>query len=278
MRTSKLVLLGVMASAPMVLPSLVRAQATPPKPNDKPAKPAAAFDPHDLTGTWDPVNLSRNWDAVPVYGTLSRDVPPRTPWAQAQYDAAGPSYGPKGIPNGNDPIFDCYPTGIPRIFFFPQPFRFVQAKGETIQFFEREHTYREIFTDGRSHPKDPEPTWMGDAIGKWEGDTFVVDSVGFNDRAWMDFWGNPRSEKLHLIEKWKRVDQNTISMQLTAEDPGAYTKTWVGDTKLSKLIQEPMEELPCIADEEHAFRDRIRLHAVHGSGDSDKDKKDNNKQ
>jgi len=228
------------------------------------------FDPHDLSGTWDPLNLTRNWDAVPVYGTIGKDVPPRTPWGQAQYDAAKPSYGPKGNPNGNDPIFDCEPTGIPRIFFFPQPFQFIQTPGLTIQVFEREHTYRYIYTDGRSHPKNVEPTWMGDAIGKWDGDTFVVDSVGFNDKAWIDFWGNPRSEKMHLTERWKRVDPEHVSMQLTVDDPGAYTKTWVGDVKISKLSHEPMEELPCIYSEEHAFGEKIRNRAVHGQGDPNK--------
>jgi hypothetical protein len=100
-----------------------------------------------------------------------------------------------------------------------------------IQFFEREHAYREVYTDGRGHPADLDPTWMGHSIGKWDGDTFVIDSVGFNDKAWIDFFGNPRSEQLHLTERWKRVDHDHLTMQIIADDPGAYTKTWVGDTK-----------------------------------------------
>ena len=101
----------------------------------------------------------------------------------------------------------------------------VQTNGMMIQFFEREHAYRQIYTDGRAHPADLDPTWMGNSIGKWDGDTFVVDSVGFNDKAWIDFFGNPRSEKLHLTERWKRLDHDTLTLQLIAEDPGAYTKT-----------------------------------------------------
>jgi hypothetical protein len=267
---------GLVALAALVTsPSVSFAQAQAPRQMGGRQRPAAAndtFDPHDLSGVWDPLNLTRNWKAVPVYGAISADVPPMTPWAKAQYDAAKPSYGPRGNPNGNDPIFECEPTGIPRIFFFPQPFQFIVTPGLTIQVFEREHTYRYIYTDGREHPKDVGPSWMGHAIGKWDGDTFVVDSVGFNDKAWLDFWGNPRSEKMHLIEKWKRVDPEHISVQLIDEDPGAYTQTWVGDTKVMKINHDamPMEELPCIYREEHAFGEKIRERAVHGQGDPSK--------
>ena len=74
-------------------------------------------------------------------------------------------------------------------------------------FFERDHAWRQIWTDGRSHPKDLAPTWMGDSIGKWDGDTFVVDTVGLTEKSWLDFYGDPHSEDMHLIERYKRVDQ-----------------------------------------------------------------------
>lgn len=262
-------LIGLVACVGLLMPaSVVWSQSASQMGRQKPAE-QSKYNPHDLTGVWDPLNLTRNWKAVPVYGAVSADVPPMTPWGLERYNAAKPSYGPRGNPNGNDPIFDCEPTGIPRIFFFPQPFQFIQTPGLTVQVFEREHTYRLIYTDGREHPKDLTPSWMGHAIGKWEGDTFVVDSVGFNDEAWLDFWGNPRSEKLHLIERWTRPDPDHITMQFIVDDPGAYTKTWVGDIKVAKINHElqPMEELPCIYREEHAFGENIRKHAVHGQGD-----------
>ena len=256
-------------------------QVTSPRKNSGAAPGTAPFDPHDLNGIWDPVNLSRSLnppDGVAIYGTISKTPPPRTPWAQARYDAAEPSYGPKSVANGNDPIFSCAPSGIPRIFFFPQPTEFIQTPTRTVEFFEREHAYREIYTDGRAHPNDPDPTWMGDSIGKWEGDTFVVDSVGFNDKAWLDFFGNPRSEKLHLIERWKRVDHDHLSLQLIVDDPLAFTKTWVGDTKMYTLLPPKdayLDELFCIQSEEDAFRDKIRMQAVQnrpGAGSQSKDK------
>jgi hypothetical protein len=106
---------------------------------------------------------------------------------------------------------------------------------------------------------------MGDSIGKWDGDTFVVDTIGLTEKSWLDFYGDPHSEDMHLIERYKRVDRNTMSIQLVVEDPKAYTSTWVGDTKNYKLLtgkKAYMEELFCIPEEEDAFTNRIRMPAV----------------
>jgi hypothetical protein len=101
----------------------------------------------------------------------------------------------------------------------------VQTPKEVIQLFEYDHLVRHIYIDGRSHPGDPDPTWMGNAIGHWKGATLVVDTIGFNDKSWIDRVGHPHSEKLHTIERFRRVNQSTIQMDLTLEDPMAYTKT-----------------------------------------------------
>jgi hypothetical protein len=225
-------------------------------------KSAAQYDPHDLSGLWDFYN------GIPgqgIYATPSKDHPPFTAWAQSRYDAAKPGYGPKAQPGGNDPILQCDPSGIPRILFFPQPHEIVQTPDRMFMFFEREHAFRQIWTDGRPHPKDPEPTWMGDSIGRWEGDTFVIDTIGFNDKSWLDFYGDPHSDELHLTERYKRVDHDTLTMQLIVDDPKAYAKTWVGDTKIFKLLsgkEAMMEELFCVYSEENAFTNRIRMPAA----------------
>jgi hypothetical protein len=102
---------------------------------------------------------------------------------------------------------------------------------------------------------------MGDSIGRWDGDTFVVDSVGFNDRAWLDFYGYPRSESLHLIERWRRKDKTTLTLQFTVDDPKAYTKPWESDMKNYKLLvgdRAVMEELPCVAEDEESFTNKVR--------------------
>jgi hypothetical protein len=227
------------------------------------AAAASASNPHDLSGVWD--FYTRGVQGQGIYATPSRDHPPMTPWGQARYDAAKPGYGPKAQPGGNDPILKCDPSGIPRVLFFPQPHEIVQTPDRTFMFFEREHLWRQIWTDGRGHPKDLEPTWLGDSIGKWEGDTFLVDTIGFNDKSWLDFYGDPHSDEMHLIERYKRVDHDTLSMQLIIDDPKAYTKTWVGDMKIFKLLPKKdaaMEELFCIPEEEDAFTNRIRLPAA----------------
>jgi len=223
--------------APMSAPAGAQAKA--------PA--SAAFDPHDISGYWQFFN---NIKGQGIYATPSKEGPPGfTAWGKQQFDANKPSYGPRMVQFDNDPITKCRPTGIPRVEMYPQPFEFVQINGRTMQFFEREHERRDIWTDGRAHPKDVEPTWMGHAIGKWDGDTFVVDSIGFNDRTWLDFYGDPRSEKLHLIERFKRVDATTLSWQFTVDDPGSYTGLWQSAF---------MEELPCVYEEENAFTEKVR--------------------
>lgn len=220
------------------------------------------FNPHDLSGVWDYYNRIPGQG---IYVTPSKDMPPLTAWGKARFDANKPGYGPRAQPGGNDPMLECVPTGVPKILFMVLPHEIVQTPDRTFMFFEREHAWREIWTDGRQHPKDVEPTYMGDSIGWWEGDTFVVDSVGFNDKSWLDFYGSPHSDQLHLIERYRRLDYKTLLMNLVIDDPKTYTRTWVSDNKIYKLLPPKfsnMEELYCIPSEEEAFTNRIRMPAV----------------
>jgi len=128
----------------------------------------------------------------------------------------------------NDPEANCLPTGVPRIA--PYPWRILQTPAygpATHLFFLFEgnvHSYRQIFMDGREHPpaEELDPTWYGHSIGWWEGDTLVIDTVGFNDRTWFDFLGNPHSTELHTIERYTRTDYNTLENVTTIIDPAAY--------------------------------------------------------
>lgn len=232
-----------------------------------PPSDSTPFNPHDLSGVWDYYN---NIPGQGIYVTPSKDMPPLTPWGKAQFDANKPGYGPRAQPGGNDPMLECNPTGIPKILFMVLPHEIVQTPDRTYMFFEREHAWRQIWTDGRGHPKDLEPTYMGDSIGWWEGDTFVVDTVGFNDKTWLDFYGSPHSDQMHLIERYRRLDYKTLLMILVVDDPKTYTRTWISDNKIYKLLPPKfsnMEELFCIPSEEEAFTNRIRMPAVskHGS-------------
>ncbi len=223
---------------------------------------SSPFNSHDLSGMWE---FFANLPGQGIYATPSKTPPPMTPWAKAKYDEAKPGYGPKAQAGGNDPILKCYPTGVPRILFFPQPLEIVQTPGRMFMFFERDHGWRQIWTDGRKHPDALEPTWSGDSIGKWDGDTFVVDTVGLTEKSWLDFYGDPHSDDLHLTERYKRVDSDTLTLQLVVDDPKAYTSTWTGDIKTYKRLKGKkayMDELPCIPEEEDSFTNRIRMPAA----------------
>jgi hypothetical protein len=140
-----------------------------------------------------------------------------------------------GRQSKDDPEANCLPTGVPRMN--PYPWRMVQTpthKDEShifILFEGNIHSYRQIFMDGRPHPADLDPTWYGHSIGKWEGDTLVVDTVGYNDRFWFDFDGHPHSTQLHTIERFTRTDANTLKWDITIEDPGAYAKPFTVQTQ-----------------------------------------------
>ena len=123
----------------------------------------------------------------------------------------------------DDPEANCLPTGIPRIA--PYPWRIVTTPTHIFFLFEGNiHSYRQIFVDGRKHPEDPDPTWYGHSIGHWEGDTLVVDTIGFNDKFWFDFRGHPHTEKLHTIERYTRIDLGHLENTVTIDDPGAYSR------------------------------------------------------
>jgi hypothetical protein len=106
------------------------------------------------------------------------------------------------------------------------PFQIVQTPSVFTILFENQHTFRIIHTDGRSHPKDLDPTWFGDSIGKWDGDTLVVDTVGLDDRTWLDTAGHEHSDQLHLVERFQKVDNNNIKWTVTFEDPKFFTVPW----------------------------------------------------
>jgi hypothetical protein len=210
--------------------------------------------------------LSRSSSDVPLvrysggHETPGEQLPSLTPEGQKKYDTEKPGYGPKAAPGGNDPILQCDPIGFPRILFFPTPLEFAEIPGRTLQFFERDHAWREIWTDGRSMPKDMDPTWYGYALGKWTDDsTFVADTAGLDDRTWMGAFGVPHSEQLRVHESHHRTDRNTIEFAITMDDPETYTKPWVGAPRILKL--QPKAEIPqyfCVWSEENSFAERIR--------------------
>lgn len=223
---------------------------------------ATSFAPHDLSGVWErdtkikgPTNPE-----FPVFAIDPHYRPPMTPWAQERLNANVPEVGSRATPGKqNNPSLRCAPGGVAYHLAFGGLLEIVQIPGRLLMFFEGHHDYRTVWTDGRELPKNPPyPTWDGFSVGKWEGDTFVVDSVGFNDKSWLDLYGDPHSDAMHLQERYLRLDHDRLELTVIIDDPKAYTKTWVNGPKLFWL--KPGLELGesyCDPDDEQDFRSNI---------------------
>jgi hypothetical protein len=139
----------------------------------------------------------------------------------------------------------CLPLG-PRPDFVPD--RIVQTPGMLVMLFD-DLSYRQVFLDGRPLPKDPNPTWMGYSVGRWDGDTLVIESAGYNDRTWLDSDGHPHSEALHVTERWRRPDFGHLEIERTLEDPKALAERWAVPVKLEFYADTEMLEYVCAENE-----------------------------
>jgi hypothetical protein len=138
-------------------------------------------------------------------------------------------------------------------------FEIIQIPGRILLYFESDHVHREVWMDGRELPKDPDPTWYGYSVGKWDGDTLVVDTIGFNDKTWIDSWGNPHSEDMRVVERYRRVDHDTLELKMTVIDPKAYTAPLVSSPKTFSLHPKyELVESLCVPEDEKTFLDRVR--------------------
>jgi len=230
--------------------------APPPLPSG-PSKPAPrTADGHvDLSGMW-----------IEKYGELGEDIAFRKPaTAKAPTATKYPSdalpYQPWAAKKARelfdaantDPLLHCLPYGEPRIWGGPHPARLVQIPGELIVLYERDTTYRIIPTDGSPHPPDLDPSWMGDSAGHWEGDTLVVDVIGFNDKSWLgsatsagEGSGTFHSDALHVTERITRPDFDRLTVQITDDDPKVFTKPWTHAWNMKLVPKERMyEDVTC---------------------------------
>ena len=189
----------------------------------------------NITGNWDgPVGTALANDKVydemfsmrmNLPSNLDIEDVPFLPWAKAEYEKR------RENPHRDDPHARCKPSGGPRMFHTPYGFEILDMRDAQQIFFlsvGAPHSWRVVYMDGRPHPVNPAPTWYGHSIGHWEGDTLVIDSIGFNDKFWMTRNGMPHTTQLHLIERLSRPDFYNLKYEVTIDDPGAYTQTWSG--------------------------------------------------
>jgi hypothetical protein len=156
----------------------------------------------------------------------------------------------------DDPSGRCLLVGVPRITAMPLPIQIIQTPGQIVFLYETFHAFRVIPTDGRKHPDDIDPSFMGDSVARWEGDTLVVDVIGFNDKTWIGAGSATiHSDALHVIERYTRVDYDTINYEVTIEDPKVFTKIWsLAPSFLSLRPGERLHEYECIENNEDLLR------------------------
>ncbi len=190
------------------------------KPNLSAPAPRLADGHPDLQGIWEP---NANKYLRNIAADMKPEDVPYQPWARAVADERA-----DGSHSKEDPDANCLPQGVPKIAAAPAPWKIVQTPGFIVVVHEAFNLWRQIFTDGRELLPNEEltPTWMGYSVGKWEGDTLVVDTRGFNGKAWLDQLGKPSTEALHVIERYRRKDYGHMDIQITIDDPRAYTKPW----------------------------------------------------
>jgi hypothetical protein len=170
-----------------------------------------------------------------------------TPWALEKFARAKPTFGPKNfaVAETNDPVYKCFPPGTPRIYFHPFPMEIIQTPGRVLMFFEYDHLVRQIYTDGRPHRDDLPASWLGDSTGRWEGDTLVVETVNFNDQTWIDRRGVPHSDQLKVTERIRRIDAKSLQVDITIEDPIAFTRPWAAQ-RFFTLTDWHIAEMSCM--------------------------------
>ena len=123
-----------------------------------------------------------------------------------------------------NPLLNCLPDGVPHGDLLPEPFKIIHARGQLVMLYEVETTFRQIYMDGRTLPADPSPRWQGYSIGRWDGDTLVIDSSGFNDAGWIDARGTPHSEAMRVVERFRRRDFGHLDLTVTITDAKVFTQ------------------------------------------------------
>jgi len=216
------------------------------KPNLTAPAPRTPDGKPELAGLWRP--------SPGLTGDIARNLKPGEvpfqPWAEALYKTR------RANNSKDDPTANCIVGGVPRSDLVGYPFKILEVPGMVVILYEAVHSYRQIFTDGRVLPVNPNPTWFGYSVGHWDGDTFVVETSGFNDKGWLDNAGKPATDQLRVIERFGRKDFGHMDIQITIDDPKAYTKPWSVTQPLA--FQADTELLEYICNENNKYFELVK--------------------
>ena len=204
----------------------------------------------DLSGVWTRIRPEGKFRSG---STWTPEPPALTEWGQAALATAKNSNaGGFTLADTNDPVLTrCYPPGVPRVYFHPYPFEIVYTAKEMIMLYEYDHVIRRVYIDGRANPEDPVLLWFGNSVGEWESDTtFVVTTVGIDERTWLDRSGYQHSDQLRVTEVFHRVDNLNLELNITMHDPVALAEPWVAETFYYRLAPAHWElsEISCSGD------------------------------
>jgi hypothetical protein len=267
--TTKHALLTSVAAALCAIAAPLAAQPA----AERPAVPRTADGKADLSGIWiatgaimlfegeEALAAARAADAAAGRPPGNANAPPPyKPEAEAQRQGF---LARRGV---DDPMALCLLTGVPRIKFRPLPFEIVQLPNRVIMLYEIHHAFRIIPTDGRPPPADAEPSYLGESVAHWEGDTLVVDVTSFNDKTWLSGVGTIHTEALHVTERYTRDSFDTIRYEATIEDPNVLTRPWVINETFRLRPNERLREYECIESNE----DLLRLQRLLNDGSAEK--------
>jgi hypothetical protein len=197
----------------------------------------------DLSGIW-----NREPENAKYIENLGADFKPGEfpiqPWAEALYKQHMTDAGAS-----ESPVAHCLPLGIPIADNSALPLKIIQESGLVVILNEGMGGFRQIFLDGRSMPTDANPTWMGYSVGRWDGDTLVVDSAGFNGKTWLEPGGHPATDALYITERFRRRDFGHLDLTLTIDDPKAFTRPWSVELQKQLLTDTELMEFVCNENE-----------------------------
>jgi hypothetical protein len=189
-----------------------------------------------------PFSVNRASAATQLPNAIREENVPFQPWARALHNTRELNI------ESDEPHTRCKASPGPREFITPYGVEIVEIQElQRVFIFDigGPHTFRTIYMDGRQHPKDFNPTYYGHSIGKWDGESLVIDTVGYTEKAWIDREGTPTTSQLHMLERFTRMDMNTLKYEVTIDDPGAYTATWTGGFMLRWTAGGELFEYVC---------------------------------